>query len=242
MFFAICIPVEIKHFNLLEYCLRSIEAQTVKPDAVIVSVSNCLTPLDVSGYCSGFNLPLELLCTKDKLFAGGNRNRAAARAYDLGASHLSFFDADDIMHPKRIECIQSAFLNHPEITGFIHCFMVGYKGNMEIYKGNVPVPWEPISNDYMPSVFLPGTYGKLNIIKFQFVYRRPRAGYGMGHNGHITVTSEFWKETPYDETLARGQDIHFSANILLQKKLLGYTGDTLSLYMRDSHKEFKIGL
>ena len=239
---ALCIPCVNEHLPLLNHTLKFIEAQTRKADLIVVSVSgripDPINELDISG----ISVPIKIICTPKRLFAGANRNIAAAEAVKEGATHLSFFDADDIMHPRRLECIEHAYSKNPELVGLIHCFLAGHKENMEIYKGNIEIPWEPITNDFMQHVYEPGNYSGHDIIKLQHNFKRLQPGYGMGQNGHLTVLAEFWAANPYSETLARGQDSHFSCSILKQKKMLGYTGDILSVYMRNDTKNFKIGL
>ena len=91
-------------------------------------------------------------------------------------------------------------------------------------------------------IYEPGDYNGCGIIKFQYCYKRARRGYGMGANGHLTVLADFWEANPYLETIGMGEDNHFSCSIIKQKKMLGYTGDTLSVYMRNDIKGFMIGL
>jgi hypothetical protein len=234
---AVCIPCVNGHRPLLLKTIKFIEAQTRKPDMVIVSISSYMpnSNLDISG------LNCTVLTTPKQLHAGANRNLAAAEAVRQGATHLSFFDADDIMHPQRLECIEHAFTKNPELTGFLHCFLTAPRQDMKIYNGETDIPWEPISHDFAPSIFEPGEY-KYGIVKFQYCYSRPRRGYGMGANGHLTVLADFWEANPYLENTGMGEDNHFSCSILLKKKMLGYTGDTLSVYMRNDIKNFQIGL
>jgi hypothetical protein len=236
---AVCIPCTSGHLQYLNYCLKSVEVQTRKPNIVVISISDSTL---INYDTTPFTFPIEIIYNEKKLFAGGNRNRAAEKALEFGATILSFFDADDIMHPRRLELVEKAFLAHPEITGFLHCFTVGPKSDLTIYRGEKEIPWEPITEDYMPAVFECGQYNGYNIIKFHRCYKKNRRGWGMAQNGHITVKAEFWKENPYSETLKNGQDNHFSASILLSKKLLAYTGDTLSLYMHGNFKDFQTGL
>jgi len=232
---AVCIPCAQGHMVLLDSCLKYIENQTHKPDLIVISISS------YNGNPISTNIPTTILYTDKQLYPGANRNRAAAEAVKQGATHLSFIDADDIMHPRRLECIVKAFREHPEITGFLHCFVVGPKHNNDVYKGLIEIPWEPITFDYMPSAFEPGEYG-FDIIKFQYCYSKPRRGYGMAQNGHISVLADFWQENPYLETIGMGEDNHFSCSILKKNKVLAYTGDTLSLYMRGDFAKFQTGL
>ena len=237
---AVCIPCVNGDRPLLLQTIKFIEAQTRLPDLIVVSISKYMP--DPNRDISGLTIPITILTTTKNLFAGANRNLAAAEAVKQGATHLSFFDADDIMHPRRLECIEHAFTHQPELTGFLHCFLTGYRHNMAIYKNEIEIPWEPISHDFIPKIYEPGDYNGFNIIKFQYCFKRPRRGYGMGANGHITVVAEFWEANPYLETIRMGEDNHFSCSIIKQGKMLGYTGDTLSVYMRRDIKNFQIGL
>ena len=242
MKFAVCIPCVKKHQDILLLTIKFIEAQTRKPDLIVISISDTIDdPVYDTNIINSVSVPTTIKHTNKRLYAGANRNIAAAEAVKQGATHISFFDADDIMHPQRLECIERAFTEHPELVGFLHCFLCGSTKNMAIYRGEIEFPWEPISNDFMPKIFEPGEYYH-DIIKFQYCFARPRRGYGMAANGHISVLADFWQENPYLETAVTGEDNHFSCSILRKKKMLGYTGDTLSVYMRNDVANFQIAL
>lgn len=239
---AICIPCVNGHRQLLIHTIKFIQAQTRAPDLIVISISNYLPNPALDIDISGSVIPITVITTPKKLFAGANRNIAAAEAVKNGATHLSFFDADDIMHPQRLECIEHAFTKNPDLVGFLHCFLAAQKKDMAIYMGETELPWEPITYDFAPNIFQPGEYNKLNIVKFQYCYKRSRRGYGIGANGHLTVLASFWEANPYLETIGMGEDNHFSCSILKQKKMLGYTADTLSVYMRNDIEKNQIGL
>lgn len=241
---AVCIPCAPKDRVYLPYCLASVAAQTRRPDSVVVALSTIANPNNLLLDLSGIDLKVEFVYTSNTLFAGGNRNLAAARAVELGATLLSFFDADDLMHPQRIERIEATFTAHPNMTGLVHHFVVGPKSRIDVYRGESPIPWEPIVEDCLPDkAYVRGTYGKIDIIKFQQCFKRPfRRGYGMGACGHISVLADFWNEFPYVDTIGKGEDNHFAASLLIHEKQLGYTGDTLSCYMRADFKHFQTGL
>ena len=237
---AVCIPCLNGHRPLLLKTLKYIEAQTRLPDLIVVSISSYMSDPTID--ISGLTIPITVLISSKQLHAGANRNLAAAEAVKQGATHLSFFDADDIMHPRRLECIEYAFTHNPEMTGFLHCFLTAQRKNMSIYSGETEIPWEPITMDFSPNIFEPGDYDGFDIIKFQYCYKRPRRGYGMAANGHITVLADFWQANPYLEIIGMGEDNHFSCSIIKQGKMLGYTADTLSVYMRNDIMKFQIGL
>lgn len=240
---AVCIPCAPKDRGYLKYCLLSVQAQTRRPDIVIVALSIIADPTKLVMDTSGVNIPIEYVYSPKTLFAGANRNLAATRATELGATLLSFFDADDIMHPQRLECIEGHFEQHPDMTGLVHHFIVGPKSDMAIYKGERPIPWEPILGDFLKNPYTVNQYNRLNLIKFQTCFaKKIRRGYGMAANGHITVLASFWRENPYLETIGKGEDNHFSASIISSKQSLAYTCDTLSCYMRADFRHFQVGL
>jgi hypothetical protein len=208
---------------------------------VVISLSLIQDPSKLVLDLSGITLPLEFVYSPKRLLPGGNRNLAAERAVALGAELLCFFDADDIMYSRRLEIIGQIFSKNPEVTGLVHHFIVGPKSDMAVYKGEKPIPWEPILDDLQLGKFAVGRYGAFNIIKYNGP-KKSRRGYGMTAPGHISVLATFWKETPYNETFSLGEDNHFAAAIVNSKKILAYSGDTLSLYMRSDFKHFQIGL
>jgi hypothetical protein len=96
---GVAIPCYKYHIPLLKRCLDSIEAQTHKPDQVVVSCSSC-EPTDIPSFTYSF--PLKIVATSLRQNAAQNRNRAAA---ELTTDLVSFFDVDDAMHPQRIEML-----------------------------------------------------------------------------------------------------------------------------------------
>ena len=121
---GIAIPCYIGHIDQLQVLLDSIAKQTRQPDKVVVSCSSTdQIPIDFPKY----DFDLQIICTRDIKNPSQNRN-IAARHLDTDA--ITFFDADDTMHPQRLEFIEQAFLkgadivlhnfetNHEEITLF----------------------------------------------------------------------------------------------------------------------------
>ena len=162
---AVCIPCSSKDFKNIQYCLKSVAAQTRQPDYLIISFSEVSAKRQPDVDTSGFTFPIECLYESKQLYAGANRNRAAERATALGADLLSFFDADDIMHPRRLECVETLFEKDPTLVGLVHHFLVGPKVDIDKYAGTVDLPWEPILNDYVPNAFVSGVYSGFDRLK-----------------------------------------------------------------------------
>ena len=103
------------HILPLKKALESIEGQTKKPDMVIVSCSSC-EQKDIPYTPQMYSFPLMIITHRDKKNAAQNRNFAAEL---LQTDIICFFDADDIMHPQRIEIIHNCFMTY-DIKLFLH--------------------------------------------------------------------------------------------------------------------------
>jgi glycosyltransferase involved in cell wall biosynthesis len=99
---SICIPCIPKHLDKLPRMLRSIATQTMKPKEVIVALSSFTGDAGELEMKLSATYPVRILPTSEKLYAGGNRERAIKVATgDL----IAFLDADDEIHPQRLEII-----------------------------------------------------------------------------------------------------------------------------------------
>ena len=97
---GVAIPCYKYHIPKLTRCLDSIEAQTVKPNKVVVVCSSS-EQYDIPNY--NYSFPLDIVVRPDRRNAAQNRNQAASL---LDTDLISFFDGDDIMHPQRIEFVK----------------------------------------------------------------------------------------------------------------------------------------
>lgn len=118
MSISVCIPCYRRHLPHLLQCLRSIDEQTCQPTEIIVSCSD--TTQDHFDTVFGSyrpKAPFKLLLHTGRKNASENRNIAASEAT---TEYLSFFDADDRMHPQRMECIVQGFRDHPDAGILLH--------------------------------------------------------------------------------------------------------------------------
>jgi glycosyltransferase involved in cell wall biosynthesis len=105
MSIGVAVPCYVGHIPRLFDFLDSVENQTLKPDKVFVSCSS--TKEFPFNELKKYSFPLEIKITEEKKNAAENRNIAIENLLDI--DYVTFMDADDIMHPKRIEIIMQVF-------------------------------------------------------------------------------------------------------------------------------------
>ena len=225
--FAMCIPCHSEDSDCIDKCFKSIKEQEQKPDIITMSVSSSTPEKEAlfNQKKAEYKLPIHYSFTTEPLLPGANRNRAAAAAIKKGATHLSFFDADDIMHPKRFKLIRKAFSKNKGMTGVVHGFQGGSKANSTLTTPNTPVNGAVHFNRVYPKV-----ESNQEGIPYNTIAADPQLSNSLA-SGHSTVTSKFWKLYPFREDLKTGEDGSFIHNILT-KGTLGFMTDPLTLYLR----------
>jgi glycosyltransferase involved in cell wall biosynthesis len=111
---GVAIPCYIGHIDPLFKLLDSIQIQTNIPNKVVVSCSSTKnSDFELECYfekLQQYTFSLEIITTEEKKSASENRNIAAAKLSDM--DYITFIDADDIMHPQRIEILLKVFQEH----------------------------------------------------------------------------------------------------------------------------------
>ena len=106
---GLAIPCYKRHIPQLISLLDSLEQQTLKPDAVVVSCSS--TPAEDFPILKRYSFPLQVMVHAARKSAAQNRNLAIKALTQKAMSvmpdldYISFFDADDVMHPDRLRAI-----------------------------------------------------------------------------------------------------------------------------------------
>lgn len=122
---GIAVPCFIGHLNNLKLLLESIEKQTTLPDKVVVSCSS--TPYNCTFFDGiKFNYELEIIYTEEIKNAAQNRNIAISKLTNM--DYITFIDADDIMHPQRIEVLLKVF-QETNCDIILHNFYLNTKYN-----------------------------------------------------------------------------------------------------------------
>ncbi|CAE7582132.1 unnamed protein product [Symbiodinium natans] len=103
--------------------LRTVLEQTLKPLEVIVALSNATADeaAAVETKLSRFldTIPVIVDAVEGPASSAQNRDRGLRRAR---GDILSVFDADDLMHPQRIELISKAFHAKPDLKLLLHSY------------------------------------------------------------------------------------------------------------------------
>lgn len=101
---GVAIPCYKPHHSHLYRLIDSIAGQTHRPDKVVVSCSSW--DIDATKHHIYDGIPITIVYSKRVIFQAENRNIAAGL---LATDLISFIDADDVMHPRRLEYVLRAF-------------------------------------------------------------------------------------------------------------------------------------
>ena len=105
---GVAIPCFIKHIPQCLQLLDALEYQTRRPDEVVVSCSST-----IEFPHKEYSYSIKILVTEKKQNTSTNRNCAAR---ELQTDIICFFDADDEMHPQRLEVIERCFQSTNGVT------------------------------------------------------------------------------------------------------------------------------
>ena len=153
---GVAIPCYKKHIPFVFKVLDSIEKQTRKPEKVVISCSSTISedfPLNKLNY----SFPIEIYVIRFKKNAAQNRNNASSY---LDTDIVTFIDADDIMHPQRLEIIERVFIEHsPKI--FLH----GYQEDTQEFMmyQDIPIEIGKLSKCQWGATIYTGNYSARNI-------------------------------------------------------------------------------
>jgi glycosyltransferase involved in cell wall biosynthesis len=136
---GVVIPCHEPYFKFIPTLLENIDKQSVKPNQVIISCSSWMQTYELN-----FNyntLPVKILFTKEILNQAANRNRAAMYST---ADIITFIDADDIIHPRKIEYVINTF-QEKDVDVVYHTFVNEHISN---YCNEFNPTFVINSNDY----------------------------------------------------------------------------------------------
>jgi len=212
---GVCIPCHSPYVQYLERLLYSIEKQTVQPYIVCISLSGIET---IPSYSTTLNL--KLIHTSENKNAGQNRNIAALEIYK-NVDVISFIDADDYMHPRRLESLHAVFSQNM-CDVFLHAFADTCK-NIPISELETIAKNIEISESHSDNVKLCGDFiGAYNSIGKDIIIA----------NGHISCISSVFNTIQVNEHAVGCEDSLFSGTLFAKGYRVRFTQDKLTLYCR----------
>jgi hypothetical protein len=135
---GIAIPLVIHHFKYLDQLLSFISNSEILPAEVSICISSS-TKLKI--YYN--DLPFKLIITQIRFSQNASQNRNTA-ARKLNTDIITFFDADDLPHIKRLSYIQQAFVNGSSVC--VHNYTQNSERNFEFpYSENTSLAEEIVA-------------------------------------------------------------------------------------------------
>lgn len=177
---GVVIPCYKPHIPLLKRLFDSIENQTKKPDQVIVSCSSS-DEADIPYRHEDYSFLLKIYTHNEKRNTAQNKNFGAKL---IDTDIITFFDADDIMHPQRLEIIHKCFTENENIRLLIH--------SLNINPASLEFPTYDISAAHFEiDPFYVCNWGSVQL---------KNNSHRSIHNGHNAIRKNVLSELEYNET------------------------------------------
>jgi len=192
-----CYPPHRKHIPKF---LEQMNMQTIKPDELIISLSE-ITEMDINVLKEDLqkltSIPLQIVGQEGEALAAVNRNYGALY---VSSEYILFLDVDDTYHIKLIEVIKSKI----EI----------YKPNAILYHLTESISYldkEPITYKFYSSddIFkMAYPTGERNSNEEHYILQPQLFIENEIHHGHITVRYDIWQECPQEDLKGREDSVY----------------------------------
>lgn len=213
MSIGIAIPCYDKHIHYIPSLLENIASSTVKPDQIVISCSSWIhNELDHFLYNG---IPVQIWYSSQRLNQAANRNRAARL---LTTRLISFIDADDVMHPRRIEFLLAMFEQRPDISVIFHDYQTDHVSTrMEPF-------WEEVEPRPLPNPIVKDPE-RIGIMLVPNEYPI--------HHAHLTVRKPVFNLFKFDEdwSVYRTEDSVYAATLILHNVPALYLNNKLTRYI-----------
>ena len=178
---GVAIPCFIKHIPQCLQLLDALEYQTRKPDEVVVSCSST-----IEFPHKEYSYSIKILVTEKKQNTSTNRNCAAR---ELQTDIICFFDADDEMHPQRLEVIERSFQSTNGVTSEAPTTDIILHSFFEESERDRPYPLIDLSNYSMiRNQLSQAPSGCITLDNVQRI-----------HHGQVSVTKEIFQQVQFPE-------------------------------------------
>jgi hypothetical protein len=173
---------------------------------------------------TGYSFPILIHTSLEKQCAAKNRNVAAEGIYK-DVDILTFFDIDDIMHPKRLELLDYYFTKY-NLESCTHLFLSLESKYRTLYT---EIPWDTLTD----RIFVSNFECYKDSICGRVMYMGDPSYKEMGHGGHYTIRSSLWEDHKYDDTYGLGEDAEYIWKIVISGAKHALIPDALSVYIKD---------
>jgi len=248
---ALVIPSYKAHFVYLERLCKNIAEQTRLPDLVVIRASSCdcEAAKDVLDnlLAQQWPFPLTILETPAQQYQAQNRNEGVA-AVPSDVDVVSFFDSDDLMHPRRLEFLEQLFIEGAEAVGH-DCAMgdLNEPPNWDTYTATPPYVWDSILLQ-QESAVQSGTqivsrseiikgYGASTVaIGKEITFLRPipmddaLEEQLRIHFGHMSVSRKVFTSMRFDEAAHGYEDTKYMSDIVIRRYKTASIRAKLSYY------------
>lgn len=208
---GVAIPCYKPHHSYLYRLFDSIADQTHKPNKVVVSCSSW--DADTVREYLYRGISITIIYSKRRIVQAENRNISASM---LGTDILSFIDADDLMHPRRIEFILKAF-STSDCESIVHNYQYVPHGTSIPYEDETELK---LSEDvFVKNPNQPGC--------ITYPVEKPF------HHAHLAVSKDVFArfQYPIQEQYYRIEDSVYLATLLANGVRIRYLENKLSQYM-----------
>ncbi len=209
--FGLAIPIVGYHSKHIPELLSLILKSDILPDEVSICISSSNITFD------NLNYPFKLIITQTKYFQNASQNRNTA-ARKLNTDIISFFDADDIPHIKRISYIMNAFDMGANVV--VHNFFQSSIRDIDFTDSKI----EQIN--YYPN--------SINSNNSKYPFPVCNIFWQKYACGHISIKRKIFLKFRYNESqlYLRREDAEFASRLVKNNIFISYIDNELSLYFK----------
>jgi hypothetical protein len=222
---ALGIPCHAGHLKYLPRLFENIQQQTRKPDCILLSISSVTEPITIPN----ISIPTYVFVSSQRQCAGMNRNVIGSKC---DADILCFADADDLLHPQRLELTELYFKMYPHDDLLVCNHYTEAHSIFPSEDAWKTFPWSTIKAPNLQSDCLKIAYERPITIYVQDHKKRPLPRYGDLHRGHIAIRGHVMKKIQYTPNFGCGEDGEFCVNMLKAGMTGGYCYDKTILYLK----------
>jgi glycosyltransferase involved in cell wall biosynthesis len=215
MTIGVAVPCYSGHIGYITPLLDNIAQSTRKPEQVVISCSSS-NEKGVQMFIYK-DIHVRIWYSPERLNQATNRNRAASL---LTTDLVTFIDADDLMHPKRLEFLCDVFEKRPDIAGVYHSYVHDH-----VSKRNDPF-WEEPEINPLPYKIIkdPRSVGlrvECSTVEYPI------------HHAHVTLRRDVFARIRFNEdwNVYRLEDSVYGATLVENNVPLLYLNNQLTRYI-----------